>query len=55
MKLKVSLFVLTVLLFLFKTSIQAEENSKNWQDKVDGFFGEYAVKPLVSFLFWEIP
>lgn len=55
MKSKVSLSILTILFFLFKTSTQAEENSKNWQTQVDVFFGEYAVKPLLSFLFWEIP
>ena len=32
-----------------------ESNEKNWQDRLDHLFGKYAVDPIVSFLFWEIP
>ena len=32
-----------------------ENQGKHWQEKLDFFFGKYAVNPLVSFLFWEIP
>lgn len=31
------------------------EEDNDWQIKIDSFFGQYAVDPLVSFLFWEIP
>ena len=34
--------------------LKGEENN-DWQIKIDSFFGQYAVDPLVSFLFWEIP
>ena len=32
-----------------------ESDEKNWQDRLDHLFGKYAVDPIVSFLFWEIP
>ena len=32
-----------------------ESDKKNWQDRLDHLFGKYAVNPIVSFLFWEIP
>ena len=44
-----------ILSFLLSFSAQAEEDSNDWQKQIDSFFGKYAVQPLVSFLFWEIP
>ena len=44
-----------ILPFLLSFSAQAEEDSYDWQKQIDSFFGKYAVQPLVSFLFWEIP
>ena len=32
-----------------------ESDEKNWQDRLDHLFSKYAVDPIVSFLFWEIP
>ena len=41
---------------LFSTNhLLAKDSSENWQQEIDSFFGKYAVKPLVSFLFWGIP
>ena len=43
-----------ILSFFFSFSAQAEETPMTGQTRLI-LFGKYAVQPLVSFLFWEIP
>ncbi len=48
------------LFFVFTLAVSTcwskeESVQKNWQENLDHFFGKYAVNPIVSFLFWEIP
>ncbi len=49
------LLVACLVSFFPWASSQARENPQSWEKQVDVFFGKYAVEPLVSFLFWEIP
>ena len=41
-------------LFSFSSSLEGKEVN-GWQSNIDSFFEQYAVQPLVSFLFWKIP
>ena len=41
--------------FLSLSSGLKGKEDDSWQSNIDSFFEQYAVQPLVSFLFWEIP
>ena len=55
MKLRFFSYLIVTLGLLLPVSGFGENQGKHWQEKLDFFFGKYAVNPLVSFLFWEIP
>ena len=54
LKMKYSLYSILLILPAFAHGAN-ELAEKNWEQKMDLFFGEYIVGPLAALLFWPIP